>query len=894
MDQRLESLFRPFRDHLHFLIIVPLLIIATTWPLAQNILDVHSLQRPPGDADVLMKFWDAWYGKLLLSGRADFFHTDLSFHPRGLSLAYHNFSLPHMLVFGGLQTLLPAVNAYLLTHLFTVFFNAFASYIFFFRFFVDKWIALAGAVIFSFSPYFFAHIRHPEVITVATIPLALYAFHRGFVEGRWKWLVAAGAFAGFTAFIGMYILVCLFITMGVYALYLAASRWRQKRFWQRVALTLLVAAAIGLIRIYPMIVDASLLGEALYKGIETLRSADLLVFLVNPRHPLAPAIFQALFHRAPPNVPPNGYLGLLPIALVVLGFLRSSNRRPMIFWLALTIFFVVLRLGNVLQIDGQVYSDFLLPKHHLDILVPWLTKAFWDTTFFQIGILLPLAVLCCYGLQAILVHIPRKLRASAVLAIIALVAFEYHQPPISGYRRYQPRYQWIDWLAAEPDQDSIRLINLPMGRDRSKRYLYHQSLHGYPQVEGLASRSPGSAYNYIEGNLLLGAWRAGESINCLGSNMDEFTAAHAQLISDGFTHIVLHRGSFADEHLAQSFVDIPASYADEQVLIYRLGDLRDACDVTASLSETLERYASMIDRSGAIVPDENSAILAIYPFDKASAIARGDYLTALKSDAGLLRLDIDELIEASNSNTSLRAYHSYDHVRSKSLLLLAYEPSAPEQDLAEPYRSWLSRHFNSCGRVADADAAVIEVFLRPGFPCELALSDAPLAVDYDDIQLGNLLAARDGDKLELDILWKRLPAERHAISVQFFDQNDNKAQGQDFVFYDALNTYEIDLSVLEPGHLCRQADRLQLRDRRQRAWHYPRQPNPLRPRTRIHDSDYRIAPVSAERAFPLALARLRHQARRTAPAGWRHERRSPRDAIAPRLTRDALKSRPPQ
>ncbi len=800
MDQRLKSIIRLLRDHLHFLIIVPLLIIATTWPLAQQILDVHSVHSPPGDADVLIEFWDAWYGKLLLTGRADYFYTELLFYPDGLSLAFHHLGLPHVFIFGGLQAVLPAVNAFFLTYMITVFSNALASYIFLRQLFLGKWIALAGAVIFSFSPYFLPHARHLDQITIWTIPLALYAFHRGIVEERWQWLFAAGFFAGLTAFIILYNLVCLFITMALYTLYLAATRWREQRFWFGVALTVLVAASIGIIRLYPMIVDPNFLGEALDKGADAPNSTDLLVFLVNPRHPFTPTVFDMLFHRAPPKVPPNGYLGFLPLLLIVVGLFRSANRRLMAPWLILLVFFVVLRLGHVLQIDGQVYSDFLLPKYYLDILVPWLTKAFWQLTFPQIGILLPLAVLCCYGLQAILVHIPRNLRASAVLIVITLLAFEYYQRPIRSYHRYQPRYQWIDWLAVEPGQDSIRLINLPMGRDRSKRYLYHQSLHGYPQVEGLASRTPGSAYNYIEGNLLLGAWRAGESINCLGSNMDEFTAAHAQLISDGFTHIVLHRGSFTDEHLAQSFVDIPASYADEQVLIYRLGDLRDTCDATASLSETFARYASMIDRSGAIAPDGDSAILAIYSFDTASAIARGDHLTALKSDAGLLRLDIEELIEASNSDTSLRAYHSYDHVRSKSLLLLAYEPSAPEQDLAEPYRSWLSRHFNSCGRVADADAAVIEVFLRPGFPCELALSDAPLAVDYDDIQLGNLLAARDGDKLELDILWKRLPAERHAISVQFFDQNDNKAQGQDFVFYDALNTYEIDLSVLEPGH----------------------------------------------------------------------------------------------
>ncbi len=799
-ESPMSSVIRTLREHLHFLIIVPLLIIATTWPLAQNILDVHSLHRPPGDADVLIEFWDAWYGELLLGGRANYFYTELLFYPDGLSLAFHHIGLPHILIFRGLQAVLPTVNAFFLTYMITVFSNALASYIFLRQLFPGKWIALVGAVIFSFSPYFLTHAHHLDQITIWTIPLTLYAFHRGIVEGRWKWLFAAGFFAGLTAFIIMYNLVCLFVAMALYTLYLASTRWRQHRFWFGVALTVLVAASIGIIRITPMIVDQNFLGEALDKGANAPNSTDLLVFLVNPRHPFTPTVFDSLFHRAPPKVPPNGYLGFLPLLLIVVGLFRSANRRLMAPWLIMLVFFVVLRLGHVLQIDGQVFSNLLLPKHYLDLLVPWLTKAFWDTSFFQIGILLPLAVLTCYGLQAILVAFPRKLRPFAVLACIALLAFEYYQPPTAGYHRHQPRYQWIDWLAAEPEQDAIRLINLPMGRNRSKRYLYHQTLHGYPQVEGLAGRTPESAYDYIDGNLLLKTWRADESITCSPGNRDDFAAAQAQLVSDGFTHIILHRGRVADEDLAHSFVDVPAAYADELVQIFRLGDLGETCDASAALSETVARFEGVIDRSGVIIPQSESAILAIYPLAAASAIPGGGHLTVLKTDGDLLRFEIEAGDEVSRSAAGLSAQHADVHLSAKSLVLFAYDPSAAAPDAAEAYRVWLFRHFRDCGRVADGESAVIEIFLRAEFACELVLSDAPLAVNYDDkALLGNAQAASKGDTLQLAVLWKRLPVERHAVSIQFFDESENKAYGQDFVVRDALSQYEIDLSSLAPG-----------------------------------------------------------------------------------------------
>ena len=575
----MNSITRVLSNHLHFFVIIPLLIVVTTWPLTGLVLDVSTTHQPLGGGDVLMKFWDVWYGKSLLTSGADFFHTELLFYPQGLSLAFHNFSLPNMFLFGGLQAVLPPVNAYILAYLFTVFSNALASYILLLRLIGDKWIALAGAAIFSFSPYFFPHIRHPDTITIATIPLAIYALHRGIVEQRWKWMVAAGAFAGLTAFIGMYILVCLFITMGLFTLHLASTRWRQHLFWRHVALTLVVAISIGLIRLYPMISDLNLLNEALGKFTNFQTSSDLLVFLANPRHPLTPAVFQTLFHRVPPTVPPDGYLGLLPLALIVIGFTRSSNRRIMILWLAIAIVFALLRLGSALQIDGQVYSSILMPKYYLDIIVPWLTKAFWDRAYFQIGILLPLAVLSCYGLQALSVYVPGNLRSLATVVVIGLVAVEYYQPPISPNSRYQAQYRWIEWLAAEENQDAKRLINLPMGRQNSKHYLYHQTLHGYPQVEGLASRTPAAAYNYIEDNYLLSAWRASRSVVCLPGNQLEYSAAHDQLLGDGFTHIILHGDLYPGESIAASFVNVPAAYNDTFVNIYRIKDLHENCEM---------------------------------------------------------------------------------------------------------------------------------------------------------------------------------------------------------------------------------------------------------------------------------------------------------------------------
>ena len=70
-------------------------------------------------------------------------------------------------------------------------------------------------------------------------------------------------------------------------------------------------------------------------------------------------------------------------------------------WAFLCGVFLLLRLGPVLNINGVAYPDILLPKHFLDQIPPGIFKAFAATDQFMAGVLLPLAVLACFGLVAL-------------------------------------------------------------------------------------------------------------------------------------------------------------------------------------------------------------------------------------------------------------------------------------------------------------------------------------------------------------------------------------------------------------------------------------------------------------------------------------------------------------
>ena len=400
-------------NHLHVVVLVCVLIAVMTYPIGALLLEANVSWVPARDADIWMKFWDAWYGKSLIAGQADFYFTDLLFYPLGLSLNYHNFNVPHMLVFGALQLIMPASSAYCIAYMLVILFSALSGYVYFLYLLQDKWLASLGAVVFGFSQHVIGHAHQPDIALVATLPLSLYFFHRGTVEQRWKYVVLSGTLIGLTVFVSTYIFVCVLFTMGLYILYFSISRWRDPNHWLRLLLLLFLVGSISIVRIYPMINDAQALDNALDKTAAEDTGNDLLAYFFNYRHPILSPVFHSVFEVTPVaqtsfnSTSVNGwrhtsYLGYVPLVLIGLGILRADYRRKMTPWLLLILPFLFLRLGSALRVNDQIFTNIILPKHYLDEILPGIFRAFHETDHFQIGVLLPLAVLSCYGLMAML------------------------------------------------------------------------------------------------------------------------------------------------------------------------------------------------------------------------------------------------------------------------------------------------------------------------------------------------------------------------------------------------------------------------------------------------------------------------------------------------------------
>ena len=486
-----------------------------------------------------------------------------------------------MILFGALQVVMPPSNAYCLAYLLIVFTVSLSAYIYILYIIKDRWVSTLGAVIFGLCPFVVGHAQHPEIDFIATIPLSLYCFHRGTVEHKRALILISGVLVGFTAYIGMYIFVCLLLAICMYICYFVAKNWREPHFWLALALFVSLIGFIGAPRIYPFLRDATVFDEVMEKTLGRETGTDLIEYFVNTKHPWAGHSLSHLlsFGEKSPFLLNTSYLGYTVLALILIGIVRKSKRRQMFPRLLLAIPFLVLRLGSFLTVGGKQFSDFVLPKHVLDELVPGVFEAFHATDHFQMGALLPIAILACYGAQALTRYFsPRKGNALVLFAII-LISFEYSQV-IELTVVSDDEIAFLEWMKSEPD--SVRLINLSMGRQNAKIYSFHQTLSGFPHVEGLASRTPSSAYNYIRRNLLLNTWHENRPLSCAGDADEEYLSALDDLRSDGFSHIILHSNEENANNIIDSFRGANPSFRDGFLSIFRLGDLRDSCRTNAT------------------------------------------------------------------------------------------------------------------------------------------------------------------------------------------------------------------------------------------------------------------------------------------------------------------------
>ena len=785
------------RNHWHVILIVPLLVIVMTWPVLPELFNGDDFWLHNPSPDAYHRIWDSWHIGQALAGQAELWYTVDMFHPQGASLVFQHFSFPHALLLLALIKVMPTDSAYNLLFMLILVFNGFSAYVLIRHLLKDKWVALFGAVVAILGISFSHSNAVPDLICIGTLPLTLYFFHRAFFEGRPLFAALAGICAGITAFIGMYTFAFILLSATLYAAFLLLARWRQREFWRLLLLFAILCAAISALRIYPIVADAAALQEGLSKYDGWKRSNDALDYFVHSRNPFTGRLLHSLF-----NVPPEAifrynvaYLGYINLCFLACALRCKKRRKRLLPWAALFIFFVLMRLGDFLSVNGVSYRDIILPHRVLVETFPMLFGQIGEPHIYLFGLVTPLSLLSSFGLASLIRGRSARTRALVSLAAILIVAFEFYAP-ISGLSVPNGATAYTDWLKAEPD-DPIKLIDLPRKKPIRRFTQYVQTLTGYPTAYGYLWRNLRSTTKYTDRNLLLREWHRHHSGHCFG-RQKAYQEALDGLQSDGFTHIVMQLWGEELENVQHSFLDLSPAYDDGLVRIYRLRDMRQGCK---DLPPELAVFDQFLESPwGARQP--GTSLLSFHPRDRINS-ERFAYLdtalTATTDWGGLLHLYVDQgeptFQIAAGRQASVEDFTKHDqviyvvyHSRDAEPALLASTPPLDQ--------------YHSCERHSFEDGWVVMRLLRREFSCALFTSPAPLQARYDNgAHLANLLVTPDEGDLEIQMRWGTLPVPKHAFSVQFFDSPANNVHNQDFVVGDgALARHHIDISSLQPGN----------------------------------------------------------------------------------------------
>ena len=781
------------RNHWQVLIIVPLVVIVMTWPTFARIFDADEFWLHTWlTKDAWQKIWDAWHIGSVLAGKSELYYTDATYHPHGVSLAFHSASIPHAFLLHALQQHLPIDDAYNLLFLMMLYFNAICAYVLIRHLLKDKWIAVYGAIVAGVHVGFTDYVTAPDLICIGTLPLTVYFFHRSVIESRWRFAALAGFCGGITAFIGLYTFMCLLISVAIYAFCLALSRWRQPSFWLRLLLLLAICASIAQFRLYPFIADAQVLEEALGKYLHRNPRQDILVFFVHPTNPFFGDYIQSVFNTVPETNNNRAYLGYVNIFLIACAIRHKPIRQRLLPWLLLLGVFAVLILGDYLVINGQDYADFALPGHFLNNRFPSIFRQIGESHYYQIGVTTPLAVLSCFGLFALLRSKLPEIRFAVLLLSTTILLVEFAVPR-QEYMLAGDKTAYVDWLKSE-NESPIKIIDLPQSSRDNPYYLYTQTLTSYPTVYGWSNRNWISARSYINNNRILLSWIERRNTHCLPHTERTFLTELHRLLEDGFTHVVVHHWIYGAQFINHSFWNVPAAYDNGSVSVYRLRDLRLSCEHLDSTLPPFDHFAA----SPAAVPGRRSSILSFHPSE---AIDEDlfTYLASLFSDwRSLLHLHVDDGELAMQFAGEIYP-DTKSFAQDNQVIYLLY--NTRDTDAAALHVQSSLDRFNLCQRDEHEDGSVIEQYLSQEFSCKLITSIKPLPVVYDNgIRLNNALLIRSPDHLHLQFMWSSLPDETHSISLQVLDAAGVKVLSQDSTIgHVSLARYDLDVSHLPPG-----------------------------------------------------------------------------------------------
>jgi hypothetical protein len=585
------------RRDLLVLLFFTVLTLLMTWPLITQIGSVYA-----GSNEDLWTFqWDNWWTRYALQHGYSLLFTPVQFYPIGVSLAAHSLSFTNSLLWIPLATLFGDIAAYNLTVLLTFILSGYTmtKLVEYLLESVNRGSgigdqesgpspnhrsmipALIAGSIFAFAPYHFSQsLGHVSLASVQWFPLLALFILKATRETKRRNIVWIGLT---TLLINATRLQFLVLGGVVFALFVLVDWLALRHEWTRGAWArLIVGAALGLLLSLPIILPATQLftqaesPDTLIADEQTWGQTDLAAYFVPMTyHPLLGPIVQPLYENFVKNRAWMPYLGIVPLLLTVWGALRQKRRA--VPWVAIGLFSFVMALGPFLRVNGLELTNIPLPYALIGDRFPLNILRSPD----RYNLLLPLALapLAAWGVQDVLArlharagrksgafntdHRPARAVYAAGLFIGAIILFEYLGVP---YPTMPPLLTSPFQAQLAHDPENYAVLDIPLARSDTKRYLYYQTQHQKSTVQGRVARVPAEAYALFEQIPLLKAWD-----KSIGAKRPLDVGAQLQQLADrNVLYIILHKDLTPPEAIVslRNYFTLPPVYEDDQIAVY--------------------------------------------------------------------------------------------------------------------------------------------------------------------------------------------------------------------------------------------------------------------------------------------------------------------------------------
>jgi hypothetical protein len=523
-----------------------LLTVVMTWPVAEYL----TTRLIGHGGDVYVHYWNNWWiGQALARGTSPYY-TNLLFHPSGASLVYHNFGWLNIAGALALKPLAGPVGAYNIVFLLNIALCGYAMYNLAGYLLRNRPAAFVAGLVHAFWPYRFIHVDHPNLVCTQWLIWFLLFLIQVVRERQRRHVLLAALFLILTAFARLQLFVLALFPAAIYLLYsiFAEREYWNRRTWGRLVLIGVLTVVVLAYPLFPLMREqlAGDYPDDVFIDEQSENQTDLLAYIIpNTNHPLRkeylPDALEA--HVA--------FVGYTALAVGIYGAVRAGRRARL--WLLIAAFSFVMALGPNLMVGGKVYPEIPMPYRLIGWSFP--VRILRNPHRFNILLAVPAAVLVGYGVHFLS---QSKWRARLIpLLVVGLVLFEYVRIPVPTARlQYSPFY---DQLAAESER--FGLYDLPMGfSGPAKFYMYLQTIHGKPIVQGKMARPTRSINDFIDGDAFTEGMRLND--NKIDPGLTAVSRHLAYLADAGVRYLIMHREPAFRKYPGYPFTEQWAEWQD--------------------------------------------------------------------------------------------------------------------------------------------------------------------------------------------------------------------------------------------------------------------------------------------------------------------------------------------